>query len=89
MVLQEVESPDISAMLGAVSAVQQVWYDFKDVLAGASRKGHHDCKKAQTFTFCLRPANATSIEEKHAVMVGTTLRSWSINQEKWQRSSAG
>ena len=39
MVLQEVESPDISAMLGAVSAVQQVWYDFKDVSSWCLKKG--------------------------------------------------
>jgi len=38
-------------MLGAVSAVQQVWYGFKRdfKLPSFARGSHHDCEKVQTF----------------------------------------
>ena len=37
--------------LGAVSAVQQVWYDLKDVSCCCLKRGPSECKTAQSFQF--------------------------------------
>ena len=77
-------------MLAAISAVQQVWHDVKDVFWLPTQENRiMIAKKRKIFRFCQRTANATSIEEENAVMVGTTLHPWSINQDKLRRSSAG
>ncbi len=70
-------------MLGAVSTVQQVWHEFKGdlKLPSFARGSTMLAERRRLSRFSQRPANVTNFEEVNALMVGTTLHPWSINQD--------